>query len=184
MRDGLSVESTVVRGWWSDSCGFPENGFLDYCDVSSETIKESSGEESGYSGGGICYDGGSDVHSGERGGCCVGSRLGDLGGSLVLCRGIVVYLVGKIRLFIDDEKGGSSEKIGGSGVVEEKRRNVGYPCFVVGCSAMEFDVSGIVSVDSGLERRGCVDGLDECSENEERRIVGYGVFEDSGYLVL
>ena len=130
----------------------------------------------------------------------------------VLDNGFVVYLVGKIRLFIYDEVGSYGEKIRTSGIVENERWDIGYPGF---CSTGVFNVSGVVTVDSGLEGRVyCVDsgdskntpsdsplvmGREHCflslirrsllfpslvRRGEGRYIIYYGILEDSGYLVL
>lgn len=91
--------------------------------------------------------------------------------------GLVVELVGKILLFIHNEISSSGEEVGTSGIVEEEGRDIGYPGFFIACSAREFDVSRIVSVDSGLEGSVGVDSWNEI-------IVCYGILQSGGNLVL
>jgi len=64
--------------------------------------------------------------------------------------GFIVYLVGKVVLFVYDEEGfGSTEEIsGGTGEINKERRDIGNPYC---CSAGESDESTVISVDSGLE---------------------------------
>ena len=96
MRNGTGVESTIGISYGSrrsNRGGFPENGGFYESDVSSEACKESSGEESGYSGTGSYVI---DSYSRKRSGCGAGDGLDDLYGCFVLNDGFVVEFVGKI----------------------------------------------------------------------------------------
>lgn len=115
-----------------------------------------SGESLGYFFGSI--DGG-DIDSRESG---VG--LSGDGSEEDVCR-LVFYLricrnlVGKILLSVHDEIGSGGEKVDGfPGVAPDETRDIGDVYF---CSALEFDVSGIGTVDSGLVGGlGCKSGGD------------------------
>lgn len=126
MRNGTGIESTVIRCGRSNSGGFPENRGFYEGDVSSEACKESSGEESGYSGTGSYVI---DSCSRKRSGCGVGDGLDDFRCVLVSCLGFIIQLVGKILLFVHDEIGSCGEEIGTSCVIEYEGRDVGYPSF-------------------------------------------------------
>lgn len=146
--------STAVRSLRSDDRRCSENYRFHLRDVSSETCKERSSEGVSECSFGDVVD----SRSGKRRGLCTRDCLNDFVSVFVLCLCFVVYLVGKILLFIHDEISSSGEKIGASGVVEEERWDIGN----VGlCSTGEFDVSGIVSIDSGLEGSIGINSLDK-----------------------
>ena len=181
MRNGTGVESTIGIGYGSrrsNRGGFSENGGFYESDVSSEACECIS-----IKGSGECCrscNNGGDIYSRES--CCRSSSdgLDDFVRGFVVYLGFVVEFVGKIRLFVYDEKGSGSEEIGGTGIIEEEGRDISYPGFFAICSAAELDISGVVPVDSGLEGRVCCVG----GGDEWRRVVCYGILESGGYLVL
>ena len=118
MIHGSSGKSTVI--WYNRSCtcSVSENSRLHTRHISSKACKDFGSE---YSGECCCScDDIGNIHS--RKSCCSRSSdsLYDFIGSFVSDVSFIVYLVGKIGLFVYDEVCSRSEKIGTTGVVEDE----------------------------------------------------------------